>query len=63
MIDAVQESYPMISFKTKEESLLYKPVGLIAPTLIPALNKERMGKLIPKPETEVTKGNTSSELK
>ena len=50
MIDAVEESYPMISFKTKEESLLYKPIGKIAPTLIPALNKSKVAKLIPKPD-------------
>lgn len=52
MIDAMEESYPMISFKTKEGSLLYKPVGLIAPTLIPALNKEKMKRLIPEPDGE-----------
>lgn len=48
MIDAVENSYPMIDFKTKEGSLLYKPVGKIAPMLIPALNKSKMGDLIPK---------------
>jgi len=48
MIDAVEESYPMISFKTKEESLLYRPVGKIAPTLIPALNKSKVAELLPK---------------
>lgn len=53
MIDAVEESYPMISFKTKEESLLYKPIGKIAPTLIPALNKSKVAKLIPKPDVDV----------
>lgn len=47
MIDAVEESYPMISFKTKEESLLYKPMGKIAPTLIPALDKSKVAKLMP----------------
>ncbi len=39
MINAVESSYPMVSFKTKEGSLLYKPVGKIAPMLIPALNE------------------------
>lgn len=53
MIDAVEESYPMISFKTKEESLLYKPIGKIAPALIPALNKSKVAKLIPKPDVDV----------
>lgn len=50
MIDAVEESYPMISFKTKEESLLYRPVGKIAPTLIPALDKSKVAALMPKAE-------------
>lgn len=48
MIDAVEESYPMISFKTKEKSLLYRPVGKIAPTLIPALNKSKVAAMLPK---------------
>lgn len=48
MIDAVEESYPMISFKTKEGSLLYRPVGKIAPTLIPALNKSKVAAMMPK---------------
>jgi membrane protein required for colicin V production len=53
MMDALEESYPIMSFKTKEESLLYKPIGLIAPALIPALNKEKMRMLIPKRVGEV----------
>jgi len=50
MIDAIEESYPMISFKTKEESLLYRPVGKIAPTLIPALDKSKVAAMMPKAE-------------
>lgn len=46
VIDALEESYPMVSFKTKEESLLYKPVGMIAPTLIPSLNNSKVGELM-----------------
>ena len=48
MLDAIEESYPMISFKTKEESLLYRPVGKIAPTLIPALDKSKVAAMMPK---------------
>ena len=48
VIDAVEESYPLISFKAKEDSLLYRPVGKIAPTLIPALNKSKVAELMPK---------------
>lgn len=51
VIDALEESYPMISFKTKEESLLYKPVGKIAPTLIPALNKNKVAAMLPKTDS------------
>lgn len=50
MIDAIEESYPMISFKTKEESLLYRPVGKIAPTVIPALDKSKVAAMMPKAE-------------
>jgi len=50
MIDAIEESYPMVSFKTKEESLLYRPVGKIAPALIPTLNKSKVAAMMPKAE-------------
>lgn len=50
MMDAVEESYPLVSFKTKESSLLYRPIGKIAPTLIPALNKSKVAELMPKAE-------------
>jgi membrane protein required for colicin V production len=50
MIDAIEESYPMISFKTKEESLLYRPLGKVAPTLIPALDKSKVAAAMPKQE-------------
>jgi membrane protein required for colicin V production len=48
VIDSLEESYPMISFKTKKESLLYKPVGKIAPMLIPAMNKSKVGEMFVK---------------
>jgi len=53
IIDALEESYPMISLKTKNESVLYKPIGKIAPAIIPALNKSKVASLIPKGEVEV----------
>jgi membrane protein required for colicin V production len=59
MIDAVEESYPMISFKTKEESLLYRPVGKIAPTLIPALNKSKVAAMLPRVDSVQMKISTS----
>ncbi len=46
VMDAIEKSYPFISVKTKEESVLYKPVGKIAPTLIPALNKSKINKIV-----------------
>jgi len=53
VMDAIEESYPIISFKAKEESLLYKPVGKIAPTLIPAMSKSKIAEMVPKPEVEI----------
>lgn len=47
VITALEKSYPFISFKTKEESLLYKPIGKIAPMLIPAMNESKWKDLIP----------------
>lgn len=52
VMDAIEKSYPLISFKTKEESVLYKPIGKIAPTLIPALSKSKIGEMIPKVEID-----------
>jgi len=37
ILNAIEKSYPIVSFKTKEESLLYQPIGKIAPLLIPTL--------------------------
>ena len=37
IIDAVEKSYPLFSFTAKKESLLYAPIGMIAPIIIPAL--------------------------
>lgn len=39
MIDAIEHSYPGISFDAKKESVLYTPVGKIAPLLIPSLKE------------------------
>ena len=47
MINAIEKSYPMISFEAKKESLLYTPVGKIAPLIIPALNDSKIGELLP----------------
>ena len=40
IIDAIEHSYPVIAFEAKNKSVLYKPVGKLAPMLIPALNKK-----------------------
>jgi membrane protein required for colicin V production len=50
MVDAVEQSYPLVSFQAKESSLLYKPLGKIAPALIPALNKSKVADMMPKAE-------------
>lgn len=47
MLDAVSQSYPVVPVKVKEQSLLYKPIGSIAPLLIPSLNKSRVAALKP----------------
>ena len=48
MLDAIEKSYPVFSMKTKNESLLYKPLGKVAPTLIPALDQSKISEMIPK---------------
>jgi membrane protein required for colicin V production len=41
VIDSIEKSYPVISFEAKKESVLYKPVGMIAPLLIPGLSNQK----------------------
>jgi membrane protein required for colicin V production len=55
MMDAIEKSYPLIKFKTKEESVLYKPLGKVAPMLIPAMRE--------KLEKEPSEQNTLSNEK
>lgn len=38
VMNAVEKSYPLISFQVKNESLMYEPIGTIAPMVIPGLN-------------------------
>lgn len=45
IIDSIGKSYPMISLKTKNESLLYQPIGKVAPLLIPALKPQQLDAL------------------
>ena len=37
VIDSVEKSYPEINFERKNGSILYEPIGTIAPVLIPGL--------------------------
>jgi membrane protein required for colicin V production len=53
VLDAIEKSYPMLSVKTKEESLLYKPVSIIAPTVIPGLDKNKMETMMPRAEVSL----------
>jgi membrane protein required for colicin V production len=46
MIDAVEKSYPLLSSDKKAKSLLYKPVALIAPVVIPGLKESRVGEML-----------------
>lgn len=47
VLNAIEKSYPVISFEAKKESLLYEPIGKIAPLLIPTLKDSKIGELIP----------------
>lgn len=58
MMDAIEESYSIIPIKAKEGSLLYKPVGKIAPMLIPSLSSKASSlHLLSKGEEAKTKDN------
>ena len=47
VINAVEKSYPIVSFEAKNESLLYKPVGMIAPIIIPGLSNSKISTTFP----------------
>ncbi|MBC7864968.1 MAG: CvpA family protein [Bacteroidia bacterium] len=50
VFDALEASYPILTSKTKQESLLYKPVALIAPAIIPGLDKNKAKEMLPDPQ-------------
>lgn len=52
VLNAIEKSYPVISIKAKEGSLLYQPIGRIAPFLIPTLNDSKIAELISKKENK-----------
>ncbi len=51
VLNAIEKSYPVITLSAKQESLLYMPIGKIAPLLIPTLNDSKIGELISKKDT------------
>ena len=40
VLNAIEKSYPLLSFQAKDESLLYQPIGKIAPLLIPGIGSK-----------------------
>ena len=42
VLNAIEKSYPIVSFEAKKGSLLYGPIGRIAPMLIPTLNTSHL---------------------
>lgn len=44
VMNAVEKSYPLVSFQAKNESLLYEPIGKIAPMVIPGLKNSNVGR-------------------
>jgi hypothetical protein len=49
VLDAIEKSVRLIPGEIKEKSLLYEPVGKIAPMIIPGLKNSKMGKMISLP--------------
>lgn len=47
VINAVEKSVQVIPKETKEQSLLYAPVGRIAPVVIPGLKNSKLNEMIP----------------
>lgn len=43
VLNAVEKSYPVVTFEAKKGSLLYEPIGKIAPLLIPKLKDSKIG--------------------
>lgn len=50
IIDSVEKSYPEIKFEKKEGSVLYEPIGMIAPAIIPGLKNADLSVASPKAE-------------
>lgn len=49
VLDAIEKSVTLIPEEIKEKSLLYKPVGKIAPIIIPGLKNSKIGEMIALP--------------
>ncbi|MFH1005140.1 MAG: CvpA family protein [Bacteroidota bacterium] len=47
VLTAVEKNIQLITPETKQKSLLYEPVGKIAPMIIPALRESKLGEIMP----------------
>lgn len=52
VLNAIEKSVPFIPAGIKKESLLYEPVGKIAPLVIPGLKESKLNQIFPGDDTE-----------
>lgn len=50
-LEAINKTISFIPEETKNNSLLYRPVQKIAPTIIPRLNESKLGEMFPKSDS------------
>lgn len=61
IIDAFEKSYSFFSLDTKKESILYEPIGTIAPLLIPGLRENNFSTLFPEPNALETEDSSKTK--
>ena len=55
VLNAIEKNIHIIPSEMKQKSLLYEPVGKIAPIIIPGLRESKLGEMMPNMNSSKTK--------
>lgn len=56
VLNAIEKSVQLIPAETKQKSLLYEPIGKIAPIIIPGLRESKLGEMMSGPSLPLPEG-------
>jgi membrane protein required for colicin V production len=55
VLNAIEKNIQIIPAEIKQKSLLYEPIGKIAPVIIPGLRESELGNMMPKMDSPIVK--------